>query len=484
MSRNVYLTRGLVGRDQDIDLFEQVFEESQVVTVETANPRLDLISFAQGCSDFWVINTGDSVSNAVIVQEPPLLPNNCLGLHPTPGLTPPHEVALMHAGHESITDGAHLEESLMECPDTRYGVEDTASPQPIDRNAAYPSLDAYRPSEDKNIAGFVYLLPSSRSPDALYFEEYNVGIILRPYWRGLGVAEEAMRLALDVVFARHNVHRVQARLIDCYENDRAFAFFTRMGFSHEGTRRQAFFSPLTSEWKDVTTLALLATDWLLYIRGRRNDFRPTPKSELLWDSLFKRHQKEREELLRWHERNLCRNASLETIREGIVPPVPVPIRSDTEITLLGVSGNPERPKRKLFEIEYGDASDSDALTSEYGSERENEYTKVVEDNPPKRFRSRWDDTMPRIDGANRGEEAEMHAEGSPGCIAIPPVITVPSSMDQLHKIPESSNSRGSSVLSVPSSESESETEIEEGYASLSAESSTWELVESGDILGA
>lgn len=186
--------------------------------METANPALDLISFAQNCSDFWVINIGDSVSKAVIVQKPPSFdqvgrapPNNCLGLHPTPCSMPSHE------------------------PEPPFGVEGTASlpyqapnPQPTDRHAEYSSLDVYRPSEDKNIAGFIYLLPSSHSQDTLHFEEYNVGIILRPHWRGLGVAEKAMRLALDVVFARQDVHRVQARLIDCYENDKAFTFFTRM----------------------------------------------------------------------------------------------------------------------------------------------------------------------------------------------------------------------------------------------------------------
>jgi RimJ/RimL family protein N-acetyltransferase len=241
MSRNVYLTRGLVGRDQDIDLFEQIFELSQLVTVETANPALDLISFAHNCSEFWVINTGHSVPSAVIVQETPpgqsvsTPPNNCLGLHTTPCPAPSHELPHMNASHESITEDANLGEPLMEYPEPPHGAEDAASLthqapnlQLRNRNTGYSSFDVDRPSEDKNIAGFIYLQPSSHSQDELHFEEYSVGVILRPHCRGLGVAEKAMHLALDVAFAHHDVHRVQARLINCYENDKAFTFFTRM----------------------------------------------------------------------------------------------------------------------------------------------------------------------------------------------------------------------------------------------------------------
>jgi hypothetical protein len=272
------------------------------------------------------------------------------------------------------------------------------------------------------------------------------------------------------------------------------------GFSHEGTRRQAFLSPLTCEWKDVTTLALLATDWLLFIRERRNDYRPAPKS--LWDALFLRHQKEREELLRWEERNFYRNSSSETIRSGIVTPVPAPDISDVEATSpTRGSRNPGRPKRKLFEIGDADGTDSDAFTSEYGSGRESDYTSAIEDSPPKRLRSQRDEpyvTSPHNNdrtNTDLGEEVETRQgeiEGSSGCTATPKdedAVMVQFSPDQLCAIPDSSrsaslrhNSRGSSVLSVPSSESE--TESEDGCASLSAESSNWELVDSGDIFGA
>lgn len=80
-------------------------------------------------------------------------------------------------------------------------------------------------------------------------------------------------------------------------------------FGHEGTRRRSFFSPLEQEWKDVTYLAILDTDYML-----RSYFKAAPKS--LWDELFIRHDRERQALLRWEENKarLNRTASMETIR--------------------------------------------------------------------------------------------------------------------------------------------------------------------------
>jgi hypothetical protein len=62
-------------------------------------------------------------------------------------------------------------------------------------------------------------------------------------------------------------------------------------------------------WKDVTYLALLETEWLM--RGYR---KPAPRN--LWDEMFARHAREREELLRWDERQqkLKKTSSMETVR--------------------------------------------------------------------------------------------------------------------------------------------------------------------------
>lgn len=84
------------------------------------------------------------------------------------------------------------------------------------------------------------------------------------------------------------------------------------GFANEGIRRRSVFCPNEGghgEWKDVTYLALLETDWLM-----RAFMKPAPKN--LWDEMFLRHAREREELLRWDEKRqkLKRTSSMETLR--------------------------------------------------------------------------------------------------------------------------------------------------------------------------
>lgn len=81
-------------------------------------------------------------------------------------------------------------------------------------------------------------------------------------------------------------------------------------------RRRGFRSPYDSSFKDVTYLGLLATDYLMRGYGNRT-WGAAPKS--MWDELFARHQREREELLRWEERHsttkLKRYASTDTIKQ-------------------------------------------------------------------------------------------------------------------------------------------------------------------------
>lgn len=62
----------------------------------------------------------------------------------------------------------------------------------------------------------------------------------------------------------------------------------------------------------MTYLALLETDWLM-----RAYLKPAPKN--IWDEMFLRHAREREELLRWDERQqrLKRTLSMETVRMGV-----------------------------------------------------------------------------------------------------------------------------------------------------------------------
>ena len=88
-------------------------------------------------------------------------------------------------------------------------------------------------------------------------------------------------------------------------------FYSR-GFVHEGIRRRSVYCPnegLRGTWKDVTYLALLETEWVM-----RSYLTPAPKN--LWDEMFARHAREREDLLRWDERQqkMKRTSSMETLR--------------------------------------------------------------------------------------------------------------------------------------------------------------------------
>ncbi|KAL0576075.1 hypothetical protein V5O48_005903 [Marasmius crinis-equi] len=163
--------------------------------------------------------------------------------------------------------------------------------------------------------GFVYLTKTQNNDAATAtgLGELSIGIILRPADRGKGYARAAVKQVLQYVFDdRTDCHRVQALLTENYYKDRAMNLFTQMRFGHEGTRRRCFYS--FGEWKDTTSLGILNTDWAM-----RDYFKTAPKS--LWDEMFIRHDRERDELLQWEERQLGtailqRSASMETIRDG------------------------------------------------------------------------------------------------------------------------------------------------------------------------
>lgn len=238
----VYLTHGLAGRDQDVDLLVQLFEESQVSAIETANPALDLISFVQDCSEFWVINAGNPPAEPVEAWRYDFPPkNNSLGLHSSPSSVPNELPQILPRASSTpsgnVTPNTSTRDNLPKYAGAQCGPShiptfshNDSNPRPIWPNATtgYSNHEMYQLSQEKTIAGFAYLVPSSAFPDALHFQEYNIGIILRQHWRGQGVAEKALHLALDLAFARTDVHRVQAQLIDCYKNDKALTLFTRM----------------------------------------------------------------------------------------------------------------------------------------------------------------------------------------------------------------------------------------------------------------
>ncbi|KAH8830019.1 hypothetical protein DL96DRAFT_1461645 [Flagelloscypha sp. PMI_526] len=182
--------------------------------------------------------------------------------------------------------------------------------------------------------GFAYLSESFHvAPSTAGFGELNLGIILTAKHRRQGFATEALNLIVPYAFAKLNCHRLQASIMTMPEKNRVVKMFTSLGFAHEGTRRRSFFCGMTHEWKDVTTLAMLDSDHAL----RRDLDLKAPKT--LWDELFTRHERERQDLLRWEERTMMemecnstsikRTSSMETIR--------MPLYTETDVEASGES---------------------------------------------------------------------------------------------------------------------------------------------------
>ena len=136
-----------------------------------------------------------------------------------------------------------------------------------------------------------------------------MGVALSPTHRGKGLAKQAVSLLLQWAFDEARYHRVQALLMEGPGRDAALKMFTALGFAHEGTRRRQVLSSFSGMYRDVTSLAILDTEWSV-----RHYYHHAPNN--LWDELFERHQREREALLEWDARRsrLKRTQSLETVQ--------------------------------------------------------------------------------------------------------------------------------------------------------------------------
>jgi RimJ/RimL family protein N-acetyltransferase len=77
----------------------------------------------------------------------------------------------------------------------------------------------------------------------------------RFYGRGLGT--EATRLVVDYAFSVVGLHRIGLEVFDF--NPRARHVYSKAGFVHEGTMRDALL--WDGEWADTHVMGLLASDW-------------------------------------------------------------------------------------------------------------------------------------------------------------------------------------------------------------------------------
>ncbi|RDB30568.1 hypothetical protein Hypma_007143 [Hypsizygus marmoreus] len=358
---DIWLSNGLEEQDDKLDILTNLFEKLQLATVETSDPGLDLITFAQNTFYFGVIlkkrlikppkwcldlnrpqiDTKDHLASRSALEsselkrkleaveevraakkqyhESPVAKtrplkikkstNDVLTFQTTPQpLLPPVPASFRTLPNSAISD--QQEQSCEEEDETFY-------------------VDEEAEEEVEDVLGIVYLNHYNRllADDPLHVGELNIGIILAQEHQGKGYARRAVELVLDIAFKDPSCHRVQAILPHHVAKDRAICLFIYMRFGHEGTRRRAFLSPMENEYRDVTYMGMIDIEWVL-----RNSFRTRPAPKSVWDELFARHQREREDLLNWESNNmhttLRRTSSMATVR----PTTPTTVRTTNPLS--------------------------------------------------------------------------------------------------------------------------------------------------------
>jgi hypothetical protein len=81
-----------------------------------------------------------------------------------------------------------------------------------------------------SLIGFIYLIPSTFTPDDHTQGELNIGVYIEPSYRHKGYASQASILTLKWAFEVRSFHRVQALVMDDGkgEKERATGMFVRM----------------------------------------------------------------------------------------------------------------------------------------------------------------------------------------------------------------------------------------------------------------
>ncbi|KAJ7627522.1 hypothetical protein DFH06DRAFT_1227378 [Mycena polygramma] len=366
----IAVSDGLQGQDSHFETLMALWEDLQLSSFDLASqPDCDFLSFAQTAFFFGVI-TVDGASDSEDRPAPPLNsdPWAHANFEPSGGSvdrqpTDSDESSIEHSadklnvnfngeGSQPVDSGkAGILETLVDFMNDPYS---TASSWIWPREIRDELYAGAKSAATRKPIGIVYLVADPLS----YFSPQqivNLGIILDAAHRGKGYARNTIQLVIKHAFEHLHCHRIQAPLLSLSSKDRMLSLLTQRRFGHEGTKRRSFFNPMVEEWQDVTTLAILDTDWAM-----RGFFKPAPKS--LWDELFARHQRERDELLRWEEdqSRLKRNTSSETIRA-----MPLALDTDSEAESVASSTSANMGKRRMAPSDWnrdpydGSSSDSD-----------------------------------------------------------------------------------------------------------------------------
>lgn len=84
-----------------------------------------------------------------------------------------------------------------------------------------------------------------------------LGYSLDELEQGQGVMTEALRLAVDYMFTRRNLHRIMANYMP--DNERSARVLERLGFVIEGHAREYLL--INGQWRDHVMTSLINPDW-------------------------------------------------------------------------------------------------------------------------------------------------------------------------------------------------------------------------------
>lgn len=94
--------------------------------------------------------------------------------------------------------------------------------------------------------------------DASQPATFELGVTIAPAHQGAGYASEALRAAIDLLFAEHEAHRVV--LQGDARNESVLRLLRRLGLRHEGTILEGDW--FKGEWTTLERFALLRREWL------------------------------------------------------------------------------------------------------------------------------------------------------------------------------------------------------------------------------
>lgn len=171
------------------------------------------------------------------------------------------------------------------------------------------------PDRLQSVVDDIPSLPNVQQAGVAYLKsvepgEATIGVYVTEAWQAETFDIQIIKLLLRWAFEEVGFHRIQTTLIEGGGKVPLMKLFSHVGFSHEGTRRKAQVGP-DAVYKDVTYMGMVDMDWRIW--AMHSD---TPRT--LWDRLFDRQQREREEIMMDdgddEDRFLGRKASTETLR--------------------------------------------------------------------------------------------------------------------------------------------------------------------------